>query len=286
MEILRRLRYWILWMLKRQMVTPPHVITANNDMFDHRDGIMQPLPKKNTLLKEDFYFAMKCARQKLPKYHAEVSPVPGTRFISAQILEHFRKLRSFWEWGKGMHINPEDETSYTTQYQEACLKYVQNKYCAKLWHLPIITPESVQSNNLFSSTMAQLSGKSYYDPYDLSSDDEEYSMPKNVAKTTSARSDRTACLVTASRLYLNSPPEFPQHCGQNYQNDNDYHSNLMEISSTFWIPHSMDWWHQQEQTHSTYTNLPNVACNIISIIPPGVRVEASFSLGRDLIGWR
>jgi len=34
-------------------------------------------------------------------------------------------------WDKGMDINLEDETSYTTQYQEAFLKYVENEYCAK-----------------------------------------------------------------------------------------------------------------------------------------------------------
>jgi len=30
-----------------------------------------------------------------------------------------------------MDINPEDEISYTTQYQEAFLMYVENEYCAK-----------------------------------------------------------------------------------------------------------------------------------------------------------
>jgi len=30
-----------------------------------------------------------------------------------------------------MHINAEDETSYTTPYQEAFLKYVENEYSAK-----------------------------------------------------------------------------------------------------------------------------------------------------------
>ena len=29
-----------------------------------------------------------------------------------------------------------------------------------------------------------------------------------------------------------------------------------------------------------------MACDISSLIPHGVRVEASFSLGRDVIGWR
>jgi len=60
----------------------------------------------------------------------------------------------------------------------------------------------------------------------------------------------------------------------------------MEISSTFWIPDITDWWRQQEETHSNYADLSNVARDIFSIIPHGVGVEASFSLGRDVIGWR
>jgi hypothetical protein len=55
----------------------------------------------------------------------------GMLRISAVILDPFRKLGSFRKWHKGMDINPEDETSYTTQDQKAFLKYVENEYCAK-----------------------------------------------------------------------------------------------------------------------------------------------------------
>jgi len=60
----------------------------------------------------------------------------------------------------------------------------------------------------------------------------------------------------------------------------------MEIRSTFWIPDITDWWHQQEETHSKYADHSNVVRGIFSIIPHGVGVEASFSLGRNVIGWR
>jgi len=39
-----------------------------------------------------------------------------------------------------MDINPEDETSYSTQYQEGFLKYMEAAYWAKHIHLPIIEP--------------------------------------------------------------------------------------------------------------------------------------------------
>ena len=60
----------------------------------------------------------------------------------------------------------------------------------------------------------------------------------------------------------------------------------MEVSSTFWLPDITDWWRQQEEMHSKYIDLSNVARDIISIIPHGVGVEARFSLVWDVIGWR
>ena len=74
--------------------------------------------------------------------------------------------------------------------------------------------------------------------------------------------------------------------GQINPNLNDYHSDPMEISSTLWIPDITDWWRQQEETHSKTADLCNVARDIFSIILHGDGVEASVSLGRDVIGWR
>jgi len=118
-------------MSKRHMVTLHHVITVYNHMFDHMDGVLQALAEKKTQWKEDLYFTVKFARQKLSKYYAEVTPTTGMLLILAHIFDPFRKLRLFRKWDKGMDINPEDETSYITQYQEAFLKYVGNEYCAK-----------------------------------------------------------------------------------------------------------------------------------------------------------
>jgi len=185
----------------------------------------------------------------------------------------------FRKWDKGLDINPEDKTSYTSQYQEAFEKYVENKYCAKHTRLPVTKSENIQNNNLSFSTMVSKSGQSSYDPYDLSSDDGEYLMPDNVAETTPGRSDRAARLLTATRLYLNSPPEMPQNWGQIDPNLNDYHSDPMEIGRTFWLPDIADWWRQPEETHPKYADLSNVAHDIFSIIPHSVGVEASFSLG-------
>jgi hypothetical protein len=114
MDVLRPFRYWTLWMSKWHPVTLHHVITVYNDMFYHMDGVMRTLAKKKTQWKEDLFFAVKLARQKLSKYHAAVTTMTCMLLISTQILDPFRKLRSFRKWDKGMDINPEHETSYTT----------------------------------------------------------------------------------------------------------------------------------------------------------------------------
>jgi len=85
---------------------------------------------------------------------------------------------------------------------------------------------------------------------------------------------------------LYSPPEAPKNWGQINPNLNDYLSDQMEISSASWSPDITDWWRQQKETHSKYADLSNEACDIISIIPHGVRVEASLSFGQDVIGCR
>jgi len=203
MEVLGPFQNSTLWMSKSHTVSLHPVISVYNEIFDHMDGVMRALAKKKISWKEDLFFAVKLARQKLCKYYAEVTPTTGMLLISAHILDPFRMLRSFRMWDKGMDITPEDETSYTTQYQQAFLKYVENEYCAKHRRVPVNTLETVQTSNLVPSATASGSYQSSFDPHDLSSDDEEYLTPNNVAETTPRRSDRAARLLTAARLHLN-----------------------------------------------------------------------------------
>jgi len=78
-------------MSKWHSVTLHHIITVYNDMFDHMDDMMQALHKQKTQWKEDLFFAVKCERQKMSKYYTEVIPTTATLFISADILDAFRK---------------------------------------------------------------------------------------------------------------------------------------------------------------------------------------------------
>jgi len=164
--------------------------------------------------------------------------------------------------------------------------YVENEYCAKHRRVPVNKLESLPSSNLILSAMAWGSCHSWFDPYDLSSDDDKNLTPDNVAETMPGQSYYAARLLTAARIYLSPLPEAPKNWGQINPNCNDYHSDPMEIRSTFLLPDITEWLRQQEETHSKYADLSNVARDIFSIIRRGVEVEASFSIGRDVIGWR
>jgi hypothetical protein len=139
--------------------------------------------------------------------------------------------------------------SYTTQYQEAFLKYVENEYCAKHQRVPGCKLERLPSSNRMSSAMASGSCQSSIDLYDLSSDDEENLRPYNEAETTPGGSNRAPCVLTAARHYFNLPPEAPKNWGQINPNLHDYHSIPVELSSTFWIPDITDCWCQQKEMH-------------------------------------
>jgi hypothetical protein len=54
---------------------------------------------------------------------------------------------------------------------------------------------------------------------------------------------------------------------------NDYHSDPMEITSTFSILEITEWGRQQEEIHSKYVDLSNVARDIFSIIPHSTGLE-------------
>jgi len=73
-----------------------------------------------------------------------------------------------------MDINPEDEIFYTTQYQEAFQKYIENEYCAKDQRVPVNKQERLPNSTLIPTATASGSCQSSFDPDDLSSDDEEY----------------------------------------------------------------------------------------------------------------
>jgi len=243
------------------------------------DGVMWALAKKKTPWKEDLYFAMKLARQKLSKNYVVVTPTAGMLVSSANIFDHFHWSRWVVMCDTWMDITLEDNTSYTTKYQEVFPQYLGNEFCAKHRCVPLVTPEWVRYNNLFLIAIASSSGQSSFEPCHLSSVDEEYWTGENVAGTTPGRSDRSALLLTTARLHLNLTPQSPKNWGQVNLNLNDYESNSMVMSTTLLVRVITDWLHQQDEPQSNYTK--SLQCGAQSILYQ----TTSCRSGRQFISW-
>jgi len=177
------------------------------------EGDIQASAKRKNQWKVDLFFAVKIAWQKLSKYFAEVTPTTSMFLISAGILDPFWKLRSFRKWDKAMHLDPENDSSDTTQNQETFPKCGENEYSAKHRRMSVIQSEHVLGGNHLPSANASAFGPSSFDLHDSSSDEEEYWMPTREAETTPGRSDCATCVFTATRLHLNSLPDAPKNWG-------------------------------------------------------------------------
>jgi hypothetical protein len=94
--------------------------------------------------------------------------------------------------------------------------------------------------------------------------------PNSVRQTTSGPRNCVVHLLTAIRLYSNSPPEVLKNQGQSNPTLNDYNSDRKGIRGTSWIPDMTDWWRIQEEIQSMYVDLSNVVSDIYSIIPHGI----------------
>jgi len=95
-----------------------------------------------------------------------------------------------------MDINSEDKMYNITQYQEAILKYAENKYCAKHQPVPGNILESLLSNSLVTVTSPSGCCQRSIEPYDLASNDEEFLTPNNVPGMTHGQCDRAVPVLT------------------------------------------------------------------------------------------
>jgi hypothetical protein len=139
-----------------------------------------------------------------------------------------------------MDVILEDEGSFTAQYKDTFLKYMKHEYSSKDRITPNFNLQTPNHNDPFSTLPVSGPGHSFYDPYDLSSEDAEYITPANIVESTPGRSHCAALLVTATTLNLNSPPEALRRWGRMNPIFNDYHTDAMQVSSAFWMPDITD----------------------------------------------
>jgi len=134
---------------------------------------------------------------------------PGCLWLQHTLLmcsgycNHVENLRT------EIHMNTEDETFWTTHYQQVWQKYVENEYCAKYIRFSFIQCERILNNNLISSILHFHSHQTSLDPSDLSSDDEECSTSKRCLK----RFPDEAVAQPVYWLCLNWHPESPMNWG-------------------------------------------------------------------------
>jgi hypothetical protein len=151
--------------------------------------------------------------------------------------------------------------------------------------MSIIKLKNVPGSNLWLSAMASGFGQSTFDLYDLSGDNKEYTMPTSTGEMIPGRIDCTDHIFTVPWLYLHSLPESLYNWAQVNPNINNHYPDAMEISGTFWLPDITNWW-GQEEPNPMNADLSTEACIISFVISPGVGMDPSFSLQRDVLGWR
>ena len=87
--------------------------------------------------------------------------------------------------------------------------------------------------------------------------------------------------------YINSVNADPLALGQHPPKTDDLKSeNPQQLTAAIWKPDVAAYCREQEVSCMEYAPLARMACDVFSVIPHGVGVEASFSLGRDVLGWR
>jgi hypothetical protein len=205
--------------------------------------------------------------------------------ISAHILDGVCKLRFIKSNNKGMHITQEDVTSYTPQYQEAFLMYVEIKHCTIHRYLTVIKPKCVPMNNRCTSAMFWTAGESSFATYGLPSDDEEYSMPNSVSYTMPRQSNHAVHQPTAKGLV------WIHHLNKHRIGGKLIWIILITTPTLGCLARKFGYRisltggvSKRKCTHHREIS-PMWTHDILSIIPPGVGVEARFSLQRDVISW-
>jgi hypothetical protein len=124
--------------------------------------------------------------------------------------------------------------------------------------------------------------------YGLESSDEEDDIRiTQSACATPRTASRKARLMQQARQYLSNTRVNIDSDQHDYPIQDELLSNdPEEITASFWYPDVAGWWMKQERRMGDYQDLARMARDIFSVMPHGVGVEASFSLGRDVMSWR
>ena len=279
-------------MSKRHTITLHRVISIYNEMFDHLEGALRSLKRKQSAWKVDVRRAVRATHVKLQSYYAKVTPESGLLLILAALLDPFRKTKSFRSWDANMNIDPKDSESYTAQYTEAFLNYWEEMYVipqctrkVKVEEKDDRDTETESATYNGSSTSRSTSPDVAY--FSDSSDEFIHGSDPTCPPVTPARALQQDRLMEVARKYINSANADPATLGQHPPKTDDLKSDdPQEMTAAFWKPDVAAYWQAQENSLSEFAPLARMARDVFLVIPHSVGVEASFSLGRDIMGWR
>ena len=294
LEVLTPFRYWTLWMSKRHTITLHRVISIYNEMFDHLEGAMRSFKGKCTAWKVDVRRTVRASHKKLQCYYSEVTPESGLLLILAALLDPFRKTKTFRTWDAGMNIDPKDSESYTAQYTEAFIDYWEEMYvvpqCApksRKEDLDSHETKSDMDSAMFDSSTSRSASPDVAYFRERSDDFADSSGTPACPPITPARVLPQDRLMEVARKYIKSVNADPAALGQHPpKTDNLKSENPQELTAAFWKPDVAAYWQEHEDSCTEYAPLARMARDVFSVIPHGIGVEASFSLGCDVLGWR
>ena len=253
---------------------------------------MRSLEGQRTAWKVDVRRAVRASHKKLQSYYSEVTPESGLLLILAALLDSFRKTKTFRAWDANMNIDPKDSESYTAQYTEAFMDYWEEMYvvpqCAPQARKEDSDSGETKTDAMYDSSSTSRSASPDVAYFSKSSDDFTHE-PDTPAcpPITPARALQQDRLMEVASKYINSVNADPAALGQHPPKTDDLKSdNLLELTAAFWKTDVAAYWRMQEDSCTEYAPLARMARDIFSVIPHGVGVEASLSLGRDVVGWR
>ena len=253
---------------------------------------MRSLKGKQMAWKVDVRRTVRALHKKLQSYYSEVTPESSLPLILAALLNPLRKTKTFWVRDSNMNINPKDCESFTAQYTAAFMNYWEEMYvapqCAPKARMEDLNSGETKMDAMYNSSSTSRSASPDVAYFSESSDDYSHG-PDTPAypPITSARDLRQVRMMEVASKYINSVNADPAALGPHPpKTDNLKFDNPQELTATFWRPHVTAYWRVQEDSSTEYAPLARMAGDVFSVIPHGVGVEASFSLGQDVAGWR
>jgi hypothetical protein len=245
--------YWTLWMSMRHNVTIHRVIRIYNQLFDHLDGCVQKLTNKRSEWKKDVK--------------------SGLIYILAHCLDPTQKFKVFKIWD----MDENYATHYEQDYKKAVLDYFKKNYAPS----PSPSPATPENTTIQPTQRHRKERRAAFDS-DESSDEDKLSEFDRKPGQTYTLSPYQQAIIYAER-YINDGPikRSSLHEPCDYIGENELKAGYTNKVNFFSF-----WRTEMNAQRPGSAPFLRMVRDVYSVIPHGVGVEGSFSLGRQALSWR